>query len=238
MVMSNFLNKYLRKCGIEIKHYPNAELLRRIKLFNHYNIDLVLDVGASVGEYALALRRIGYLKRIVSFEPTKTSFSKLKANSKKDKLWDVFNYALGDVNGSTNINVTENPDSSSLLEISETLISSNAESRFIRSEKIEIKKLDSVFESIFADEKNIFLKLDTQGFEKQILEGAHRLLSESILGLQVELSIVPLYKGSDDYLSIIRYLKEFNFNLYGIEPGFYDKKTGRLLQFDGIFFKE
>ena len=70
------LNKIFK---IEVIKYPTPELDRRIKLLKHYNIDVVLDVGANIGQYASELRNIGYSGRIISFEPTTAAFKKLEA---------------------------------------------------------------------------------------------------------------------------------------------------------------
>lgn len=236
--MAKLFNKILREFGFEVKRYPNPDLTKRIKLINHFSIDLVLDIGASVGEYGKTLRNIGYKKRILSFEPIKSSYNTLLRKSNSDDLWEVYNYGLGNENCNSQINISKNFDSSSILEISELHTSTNEESMYVNIEDIEIKKLETIFPLLHKNEKNIFLKLDTQGYELKVLLGAGDLLKNAIKGIQIEMSIVPLYSGSVSFMEIINYLKDIGFVLYGIEPGFYDKKSGRLLQFDGIFIKE
>ena len=81
------------------------------------------------------------------------------------------------------------------------------------------------------------MKIDTQGFEKNVLEGSINSL-KYINGIQIELSLKPLYKGSLLYLDMIKYMKRYNFELVSLENGFSDHKTGELLQVDGIFFKK
>ena len=56
-------------CGLEILKYPTPELDRRIKLLKNYNIDVIIDVGANIGQYGAELRNIGYEGKIISFEP-------------------------------------------------------------------------------------------------------------------------------------------------------------------------
>jgi FkbM family methyltransferase len=234
--MARIINKVLRKLGYEIKPYPTGDLLRRLKLIKNFNIDLILDVGASVGEYALIMRNLGYKGRIVSFEPMKRSYSSLAKNSSKDVNWDAYNYALGSENKKDIINIAGNFDSSSILKINDLHLNAANQCATIGQEEISIKKLDDVFTEIHKEERNIFMKLDTQGYEKFVFEGAQNILN-SITGIQIELSINPLYDGSEDFLSIITYLKSFGFELFSVEPGFCDKKTGRLMQFDGVFIK-
>ncbi|MBK6912274.1 MAG: FkbM family methyltransferase [Ignavibacteriales bacterium] len=85
--------------------------------------------------------------------------------------------------------------------------------------------------------ESILLKLDAQGFEKRILEGAQQSI-DKINCIQIELSFQPLYGGSSNYLEMINYLDTLGFEICGIEPGFQDNKTGKLYQFDGFFISK
>ena len=176
----SFLLKIKRKInfltGFEIIKYPTPELDRRIKLLKNYQIDVVFDVGANIGQYGSELRNIGYKGRIISFEPTHDAFKKLQEISKNDNLWDVYNFSLGERDGTTAINISENSVSSSLLESLPELNESAPRASFVRTEEIEIKKLDSIFNSLNIKNKNIYLKIDTQGYEKQVLDGAGEFL--------------------------------------------------------------
>ena len=69
-------------------------------------INVVLDVGANVGQYGTGLRNVGYTGRIVSFEPLSTEFKQLSAKATADGAWQSLNFALGDVDGSSEINVS------------------------------------------------------------------------------------------------------------------------------------
>jgi FkbM family methyltransferase len=183
------------------------------------------------------MRKLGYMGRIVSFEPIEYSFSQLQKTAQSDPLWDVYNYALGNKNMDSSINISENFDSSSILKINDIHKDARRSSNVNASQVIKVKKLDSIYTEIARNEKNIYIKMDTQGYEKFVIEGASSVLCEA-LGLQIELSLIPLYEESETYDTIISLLERFGFRLYSIEPGFYNKQTGRLLQFDGIFFKE
>jgi hypothetical protein len=145
---------------------------------------------------------------------------------------------LGNTDGETEINIAGNhAASSSILDMLPSHIESAPQSKYIGKEKIIVKQLDSVFENYYVNGDTIYMKIDAQGFEKNILDGAVKTL-EKITVLQVELSMIPLYEGTLNYLDMIAFLKTKQFELFGIEPGFADLKTGRLLQFDGIFVKK
>lgn len=222
--------------GIEIIKYPTDELNRRIKLINHHNIDVILDIGANIGQYGGEMRVLGFKGEIISFEPIKNAFEKLKKNSSKDSKWQVFNWSIGERDGETTINVAKNSVSSSLLDNLPQLTESAPEAKFIEKEIIKIKKLDSIFESLNLKGKNIYLKVDTQGYEEMVLLGASESLKH-VTGIQIEMSFVPSYQGSITFDKMKDKLNDLGFNLLAIENGFYDKTTGRQLEVDGIFYK-
>jgi FkbM family methyltransferase len=222
--------------GIAISKYPTEELDRRIKLIKHYKIDTILDIGANIGQYGGEMRNLGFKGQILSFEPMKDTFKKLQKNAASDTKWSVFNYSLGERNGETIINVAKNSVSSSLLEHLPQLLESAPQAAFLEKEIIQIKKLDTVFDSLNLSGKNIYLKIDTQGYEEMVLLGAEKTL-DKVTGIQIEMSFIPSYKGAITFDQMKTKLNNFGFELLALENGFYDKKTGKQLEIDGVFYK-
>jgi FkbM family methyltransferase len=232
------LRKWLRKAGFEVERFDSTSspIARRMRLLESNRIDLVLDVGANVGQYAATLRECGYRGRIVSFEPLTSAFSQLEAIAKADPLWDVENIGLGDLDGRATINIAGNSQSSSLLDMLPAHVKAAPVSAYVGKEEITVCRLDSVFGKYHRPGDRTFLKLDAQGYERNILEGAS-LSMTNILGLQLEMSIEPLYSTEMPYLEMLEHLAGMGFTLASIEPGFGDPVTGRMLQMDGIFFR-
>ena len=85
--------------------------------------------------------------------------------------------------------------------------------------------------------KNIFLKIDTQGFEENVLLGGRRSLKKIKL-IQIEVSLEELYKGEKLFLQMCILMDELGFKVISLEPGFYSKNTGFLLQSDILFVKK
>lgn len=225
-----------RAFKIEIIKYPTSELDRRIKLLKFHNIDVVVDVGANIGQYGSELRNIGYKGRIISFEPTSEAFHKLKKTAAKDNLWEIHNMSLGERDGESTINISKNSVSSSILNDLPQLTDSAPEATFIKKETIKIKKLDTIFKDLNVKGKNIYLKIDTQGYEKMVLDGAVESL-KNINGIQIEMALIPSYEGSLTFEEMSDKLKSLGFKLTTIESGHYNKKTGELFEVDGVFFK-
>lgn len=236
MKIIKLVNKLLNKFNAQILRYPSVDISRRINLFNYLKINVLLDVGANVGNYSLEMIAIGYQGRIVSFEPLRNAFLKLEHNSNSNENWKVYNIALGDFDGYSTINISKNSDSSSMLAMLPKHLETAPQSEYISKEGIEVKRLDTIYNEICSKGDNVFLKIDTQGFEKKVLDGAMNSL-KLIKAVQIEMSIIPLYEGSLIYKDIIALLESFDFRLVSIENGFFNSKTGELLQFDGIFIK-
>jgi FkbM family methyltransferase len=233
------IKRLARSLGYSISRYAPAYHCeaRRISLLKQNRIDLVLDVGANSGQYGVALRRLGYMDRIVSFEPLSGVFGELCKTSRKDKTWDTYNYGLGDFDGIAEINIAANTASSSLLNMLPLHSEMAPESAYVGTERVVVKKLDSVFQEILDGAKYPFMKIDTQGYTKPVLDGARKSL-ERICGIQVEIALTPLYAGELLLPDMLKLLIEEGYSLMSIEPNFADPVSGRLLQVDCIFFRE
>jgi FkbM family methyltransferase len=231
--IKRFLNSFF---GIELKRYPTDELTRRIRLIEHHNIDVILDIGANIGQYGGEMRNLGFKGEIHSFEPMKSAFEKLKKNAAGDSKWKVHHFSIGEKDGQTTINIAKNSVSSSLLENLPQLTDSAPEAAFVEKETIEIRKLDSIFDDLNLNGKNIYLKIDTQGYEEMVLLGAEKSL-EKVTGIQIEMSFVPSYHGAITFDEMKTKLNHKGFTLLALENGFYDKKTGRQLEVDGVFYR-
>lgn len=236
-IVKEVIQNGLSILGVQIKRFPDKDLQRRILLMSKLNIETVLDIGANIGQYAFDLRKLGYTNRIISFEPLRTAYEQLCNNSSKDSYWSVYNYALGSESCISTINVSGNSYSSSILQILPSHLESAPESKYVDKEEIEIKRLDSVFNSFCIDTDRVMLKIDTQGFEKNVIEGAAKVLDKIIL-IQLEMSIIPLYKNEMIFTEMINYLDDKGYQLVSLEDGFSDRGTGQLLQVDGIFVKK
>ena len=239
-MLKKTIKKLSRSLGIDLKRYnvQTSEDARMQQLLDYHKIDLVLDVGANVGQYAKSLRDLGYSGRIVSFEPLSSAYSQLKTASKKDLLWEIApQTAIGNQEGEIIINIAGNSYSSSALPMLDAHVQSAPESAYSGSETVKLSRLDTLAKDYITSEtKSIFLKIDVQGLEKQVIEGATAILPP-IKGIKLELSLVPLYEGQVLFKEMIDIVEKLGYELYGIEPGFTAEKTGRMLQMDGIFFK-
>lgn len=239
MSIKHELRKFLWRVGYDISRFtPRSHpLARRKQILDSYNIDTVLDIGANSGKFAQQLRDdLSYANRIISFEPLSSAFEILKTNAKGDPNWEAFNFALGDTEEKQKINIAGNSYSSSLLDMLPSHLKSAPESKYIGREIIEVKKLDSIFGNLCKPTNNVYMKIDTQGFESKVLKGAENSLIQ-IDTVQMEMSLVRLYEGGLLFSEMCIFMNEKGYSLVSIETGFSDPVSGQLLQVDGIFHR-
>lgn len=209
MKLGRFIQAGLRATGLELVPYPPSDWVRRRNvlrnIFRMLSINCILDVGANHGRYGETLRAIGYTGWILSFEPVSTSFDALSQRAARDACWRAFRFALGPSAGQAEIHVTDSDDFSSLLMPLKESQRRFPRNRVVRTETVEVRRLDEVFEECTAGipSPRLYLKLDTQGFDLQVLQGAERMLP-NVLALQTEVSFRAIYEGMPSYAEALR----------------------------------
>ena len=240
MAIKNKIKKLLNKFGIEITRYlPNASFEAQIvAAMRKVKIDVLFDIGANTGQFSLQMRDKGYSGEIISFEPLTSAREKLNLQASKDANWIVHERtAIGDYNGITDINISKNSVSSSILPMLKSHSDAEKNSMYIKTEKTPIITLDSVADSYLDKYSNLFIKIDTQGYESKVLDGAFKTLKRA-KGVLCELSLIPLYEGQDILIDIILRLEKEGFVLWSLNRGFTNISDGRTLQVDGVFLKK
>jgi FkbM family methyltransferase len=237
--MKRLIRRALHRMGWDLRRFnPNdcewAQLVRQLAA---HDVNVVLDVGANVGQFAKSLRDSGFQGRIISFEPLAIAHRKLQKQARRDRNWIVApRVAVGDRDGRITVNVSGNGVSSSVLPMLTTHLHAEPDSQYVGCEEVDMRQLDTLAEGKISACDRTFLKLDVQGFEYQVLKGASRLLSQ-VVGIRLEMPLIPLYDGDHLFDSMLRELTSAGFELWSLLPAFLDQKTGRLLQVDGTFFR-
>jgi FkbM family methyltransferase len=229
-VLTRQTKEFAHRLGFEISHYRPfaARVAARLE-----SVPVVIDVGANRGQYATELRRHGYRGEIVSFEPLEEAFEHLAGAADHDPDWTCRRLALGAAAGEALINIASNLVSSSLLEMEVGHSAGAPEVSVVGVEKVPVSRLDDVLD----DDRPCMLKLDVQGYEDRVLDGAPSTLARAQL-LQCELSIAKLYAGQAPFRALIDRLDDAGFGLVDLDPFFYDRTDGRVLAFDALFIAE
>jgi FkbM family methyltransferase len=214
---------------------PQKQLFTVLKLLK---IDVVFDIGANEGQFAKEIREHGYCRKIISFEPLTSARKTLLSFASRDPSWQVHEQsAIGDQDGEIEIHIAGNSVSSSVLPMLESHSSAAVGSAYVGSERIPIFRLDSIANRYLEKNSNLFIKIDTQGYEWEVLDGASETLKRA-QGVLCELSLVPLCRGQRLWRDIVDRLDQKGFMLWALQKGFTDPSTGQSLQMDGIFVRK
>lgn len=236
MSISTKVQEFLARKGLYVQLKPPKETRRRIALLQHLSIDTVLDVGANRGQYAEELIAYGYLGRIHSYEPLSAVFPLLEQRASQHKNWYVHQLALGADAGTSEINISQNSHSSSIREILPKHLAGAPDSVFVAKETISLSTIDQQIADLKLSEKNVYLKIDTQGYEREVLKGSLQSIAR-IKAIQIEISLASLYDQGMGLDECTAFMAEHGLRLVGLEPGFYNPETGELLQVDGVFIR-
>ncbi|MCB0589434.1 MAG: FkbM family methyltransferase [Phaeodactylibacter sp.] len=220
---------------------PSAsEEMRNALLCQHIGITHVIDIGANTGQFAESLYDFGYTGKVISFEPVGVAYKALMQRSMPYPGWQVAERcAIGNTDGEIEINVSDDTVFSSILEIKDSYVAHNQKSRIVRKEKVPIHRLDSVIGRYLPERgARILLKIDTQGYEKEVIAGASQTIGQAT-GLKIEIPLYPIYEHADfTFYDILEFTKANGFQPYSFNVEGVDLNTGRVNTIDGLFFKE
>jgi FkbM family methyltransferase len=239
-IIKNLVLRTSRLFGLEVLRASDIEqrdfAIHLTRLFAEFEIDCVFDVGANTGQYRDFLReRVGYHGSIVSFEPVARNIEILKQRSLRDRHWVIEGYALGSAPGSLSLKVAAETQFSSFREPDYSKVPKVEGFNVVdHDESVAVRTLDDVFFSLRERLKfqRPYLKLDTQGYDMEVLRGAGRTLP-MFSALQTELSVIAIYKDVPDYLESIKFLTDHHFDVSGLFPIKRDLKL-RVIEFDCV----
>ena len=243
-MFGHFVQSLALRAGSRI--FPDARLrrlaqARKLKLvFRQFDIGFVLDVGANIGQFHDFLRAdVGFAGPIHSFEPLAGLVAKMTARQAADPLWTIHAFALGAEEALRVINVAAWDVFSSFLEPAPGSVPEFEQfSTAARKEQVRIESLDGIAASALAsvDLGRTFLKLDTQGFDLQVLRGGRATISR-IPALQTEVSVRPVYRGMPGMAQSIAAFGELGFapsDLFVVS----EDKGLRAVEFDCLMVRD
>lgn len=225
------IKKILRKRGFDIiRYHPLYDTL-----LARYAIDTVIDVGANTGQFAQEIHEKLPEAQIYSFEPLHDAYLELEKLGSQIPRFRAFNFALGDSEGTSEIERSSFSPSSSLLHMSAQHKELYPKSADISKETIQVKRLDDIASQMEIN-GNILIKIDVQGFEDKVIKGGTSLLPRAKM-LIVETSFVPLYESQPLFDDIEKLVYSIGFRYHGTREQHWKGNTGELLYQDSIFIK-
>ncbi|MFQ5972054.1 MAG: FkbM family methyltransferase [Alphaproteobacteria bacterium] len=238
--MAGKFRRICRRLGFDVGRYPGfaEHWPRLVAMLERHGITLVLDVGANAGQYATALIHNGYRGRIVSYEPTQAAHAAAVRAAAAHPDWRVAERAaVGERPGEVEVNVSPESDMSSLLPMTAEAQRWLSSARYAGKERVPMVTLAAELPRVAQAGDRVFVKSDTQGYEAQVLDGLGDGI-ERIEGVQLELSMAPVYESQPHYLELLERLEALGFTAHMIVPGYYNRNYGRMLEFDVVCFRE
>jgi len=224
----NIIRRLLNRFGWDIQRYRYFH-----RLLKEFDIDLVIDVGANTGGYVGEIRLHEYMGRVVSFEPGERAFNVLKEASSQDPLWDCYKLGVGDAEGELMLNVYDHDVYSSFRNLSEHVTFSNKpKTEIVRMVTLDQFMLDN---PDLMKARRKFLKVDTQGFEKNVIAGAQNVM-DSFSGIMMECSLSRCYDGEWFLEEAFTELRKLGFVPWSMKRNI--MKNHRELEYDVIFMRE
>jgi FkbM family methyltransferase len=242
--------RVLNKLGYEVipkwrlREFEKVQLLRAV--FEHHDIDTVIDVGGNTGQYRDLIRQeVGFSGRILTFEPIQDLAAAMakRAMAEGDGAWTVHNFALGREDETRTLNVTKDSAFTSFLLPKNSPGLQNGDTGFesqigiVNHQQTAVRRLDKVLPELLGPlaDKRIFLKVDTQGFDMEVIGGANGVL-DHVQGLQTEVSVIPIYDRMPSMDTTLAALKELGFHVSGLFPVSRDKHL-RVIEFDCVMLR-
>jgi FkbM family methyltransferase len=228
----------LNRMGYQILRFPAPHSYVRhiLTLFAALGVNCVIDVGAHEGEFYQLLRRNGYDGRIVSFEPVPESFERLRRVAEGDPHWRGYNVALGCEAGSLPINVPDSTGFASFLQPNAYCVQRFPHAHWEgRTVVVRMEQLQSIYPDATAGitRPRAFLKMDTQGWDSHVLEGAGATLVD-VVALQSEISVIPIYHGMRSMVESIAHYNALGFELTHLFPVTFDADGLRVIEYDCV----
>jgi FkbM family methyltransferase len=200
-----YVRKYFRNLGYQRRIAPDF-----VDVMNAHKIDVVLDCGANDGGFGREIRDRGYRGLIVSFEPNPKAFARLQKSIRKDDCWIAYPIALGDQNGEVDFHINSIEVMSSIKELNDFGRSTAA--NVVKINRIKVSRLDTFMDAHPQLLRNVYLKIDTQGYEMEVLRGAGEKLSEISI-VQAEIALIHTYRHESHWSDIVNWLRIKEFEL-------------------------
>jgi FkbM family methyltransferase len=223
MTLKRFVRRLLWPFGYDIVQprwlYEEAFIHNLETLFPRYGITCVIDAGANNGQYRDFLRtKVKYTGWILSFEPQPECVAAMRALASTDDRWAIFDFALGDVEGSAPLHIMQDRDHSSFLKPNRTTAGTLAAADTItRTESVPVRRLDQLLPGLRQQYPmdRTFLRLDTQGFDLRVLAGAGSELAR-IVAMQTALRFQSLYVDMPSATDTLARMQSQHFDVSGI----------------------
>lgn len=229
--------------GIQI--FYKTKSIDEIYIKNLNSTPFIFDVGANEGQSIERFKKIFPESKIFSFEPLHFLEEKLSNKQKKYKNVDYFLFGFGDKNTKKDIYVNSNTGTSSFFKLipNSSWLNKKAKELDVKESEFRKNKTSVVLKRLddFIDENNIqnidILKIDVQGFESFIFQGAKNSLAKKLFNyIEVELILSGIYELENSFYNVEKYLIPLGYKLVSLKRANSDNIfEGHKFEFDLLY---
>ena len=232
--IKKIIKTFLLRAGYQVLPVDQTYEHSKNCLIARNGIDMVLDVGANVGQFATRLRLNGYHGKIVSFEPDTQAFEKFQKNFEMDSNIFAHQTAFSDHNGELEFLVAADSACSGFNTPTSEMTKLLPDAKVIDKRVLKVQRLDDYALSNSIQGTNIFLKIDVQGHEQKVLDGATGILARCSL-IELEIPVLNSYEGSATISETLKIMSERGYELVSVGLGYFSPTSGQLADIDCLF---
>lgn len=194
----------------------------------------VVDVGANRGQFAVAVLELLPTATVLSFEPLPAQASGLANLGRRyGSRLEVRNLALGSSRSHLDLNVNKHHQASSLRPLAPRHVAAFPDALNTSSVQVQVDRLDAQLSREDVPPGSM-LKIDVQGFERDVIIGAEGVLT-CFDTLLIEASFSPLYEGEWTFMEMVSELATLGFDFVRPVGFLRDPADGEYLQIDALF---
>ena len=237
-MMKNFIQKLINLTGyklMKLRSVEKGDTDGMIKILIDNQQPVIFDVGGNKGQSIEKYKKLFKNPIIHSFEPNTKEMEKVKKKYENDKQLFLNNLAIGEKPGSLEFNINAISGHSSFKNLipNTTWIKKRSQLAKIQSEKYTTEKVLTKIITLddYAKNNKIndidILKIDTQGYEDKVLQGAQELLKKNKIKMIIlEIIFSEIYENPLQIFDVEKFLIVNNYKLFGISNGSF-KRTNR-----------
>lgn len=239
-IFNLFQNQQLRNSSSSFNKVNVIEhelgIIKKKAFLNSVKLEQLIDVGASFGDFTFQALEIFPSLKVIAFEPIDKVFKSNKKRFENNQNVEIYNLALGNQDGEVSFNENDYSYSSSILELSDIHVNEFKYTSKSTFTNVPIKKLDCV---VNGDKilKPLLIKIDVQGFEKEVLLGGTEILKYADY-LIIEVSFCELYIRQPLFEEINSLLSDLGFRYAGNLSQLISEDNERILQADALFLRK
>ena len=202
--LGKLINKFLWFLGAN----PNAPIIKAI-IQNSANHDYFIDVGSYVGDIIFNVSQ--YFSKSIGFEPSSSNYHKLMKNATNHNIQNIafYNCALGDKKGKKRFYLSELNEEDNRFTTAED---PSEEFGGFQSENVTVDILDNILSKHKINQACI-IKLDVQGYEPNVLQGASEILKKNCLIIS-EFWPWGLYVNKTEPYDFVNFIRSLGFEFF------------------------